>query len=132
MCRSVMSDTEISSGWAPDSLPIISPVCALMESSATQILQLALEQSRVTLSSVDTIKDYHPLRLSFFPVIQRKIGEEVWTKLELGHRGKLEYAAVLESVSENLRRDSARDRQGPGDLLSFGRLDFLDPFFQLC
>src|SRR5213593_1942687 len=160
MCRSLMSDTEMSSGWAPDSLPIISPVWALMKSSATpagatvtvffisssggrcgiepvedsisrQILQLSLEQSRVALPSIDPIKDYHSLRLPLLPMIQRKIGEEVWTKLELWHRGELEYATVLDPVSKNLRRDCTRDRQGPGDLLTLGRLDLLDPFFQL-
>src|SRR5439155_10399830 len=96
-----------------------------------QILQLALEQSRVTLSSVDTIKHYHPLRLPLLPMIQRKIGEEVWTKLEFGHRRKLEYAAVLDPVSENLRRNGTRHRQGPRDLLSFGRLNLLKPLLQL-
>jgi hypothetical protein len=64
-------------------------------------------------------------------MIQRKICEEVWAKLELGHRGELEYATVLDPVSKNLRSDCTRDRQGPGDLLTFGRLDLLDSFFQL-
>src|SRR5260370_32249689 len=64
-------------------------------------------------------------------MIQRKIGEIIWAKLELGHRGELEYTTVLDPVSKNLRRDVTRDRQGPGDLLTFGRLDLLGPFFQL-
>src|SRR5439155_26629860 len=75
-----------------------------------QIFQLSLEESCVALPSINAIEDYHSLRLPLLPMMQREIGEEVWSKLEFGHRGKSEYATVLDPVSQNLRRDGTRYR----------------------
>src|SRR5437588_264919 len=52
---------------------------------ARQSSLLSLEASCVALPSINTSEDYHSLRLPLLPIIQREIGEGVWTKLEFGH-----------------------------------------------